>query len=119
MEGAPKIYSYTFRHGRELPSFHESTISLYSETAPRFLNSVIDEDVVIHRSADSPPLPAQTVGSRRTSESSEIDEWQDPLDDLERHPTDSDVLDDTFCSIYTSAKKPSPRRRSQRALSIG
>jgi hypothetical protein len=126
-EKAPKIYSYTFRQGRELPSFHESTISLHSEMVPRFLDSIVEEDVVVHRSAHSPP-PAVSVGPRRVSQSSsdtEKEEWQDPIEMSEperqhhSHHTDSDGHNDTFCSTYSSSTNPSPRRRSQRAMSFG
>lgn len=90
---------------------------------PRYLDSIIEEDIVIHRSADSPSPSALADESRHSSESSEKEDWHDPLegesDDVEHHHSDSDGHNDTFCSIYTSAKKPSPRRRSQRALSMG
>lgn len=126
-EKAPKIYSYTFRHGRELPSFHESTISLHSETVHRYLDSIVEEDIVVHNSANSPPKTISIdsgEGTQRNSECSsdlEKEEWQDPVENVEtaRFHIDSDGHNDTFCSTISSATDPSPRRRSQRTLSIG
>lgn len=110
-----------------MPSFHESTISLHSETVPRFLDSIVEEDIVIHRSAHSPPPTVSNdsgEGTRHISDSSsdtEKEEWLDPMDmaEPERHHADSDGQNDTFCSTYSSSTNPSPRRRSQRAMSIG
>ena len=158
----PNIYSYTFRHGRELPSFHESTISLHSQAVPRFLDSIVEESqlqdklqvIQVHRAADGrSPSPAplglltcwgasaviesdQSSSQSSSSNSSERDEWQDAIDmgrDDEDHVIElikslnqkemeeEEEEGDSFLSTFTtsSAKKPSPRRRPQRALSIG
>ena len=161
----PNIYSYTFRHGRELPSFHESTISLHSQAVPRFLDSIVEESqqldklqvIQVHRAADGrSPSPAplgllscwgasaaiesdqsSSQSSSSSSNSSGRDEWQDAIDmgrddednvielgkslNQEFEPEEEEEGGDSFLSTFTtsSAKKPSPRRRPQRALSIG
>lgn len=154
----PNIYSYTFRQGRELPSFHESTISLHSQAVPRYLDSIVEESqhqsklhqIQVHRAAattPSPPIPLllscwgggaasvesddqSSTQSSASSNSSERDEWQDAID-MGIDNQDDDVISnldldeddggDSFLSTFTtsSAKEPSPRRRPQRALSIG
>lgn len=81
---------------------------------------------MIHHSANSPPKTMSTdsgEGTQRSSESSsdtEKEEWQDPIgNDAEHFHVDSDGHNETFCSTMSSTTDPSPRRRSQRALSIG
>lgn len=113
----PNIYSYTFRAGRELPSFHESTISLHSEAGQqRFLDSIQEEMAQVH-SGDN------------ANHSS--DEWQDTVDTVEvdELSLSDDVFEHettgSFCSTTTTASfaiqqlQQSPRRRTSRAPSIG
>ena len=75
-EEAPQFYSYSFRCGQELPSFHESIISLSHDT----LNERID----IHRPADesmtslaSALLPSES--DPLTGIASEFQDWRDAI----------------------------------------
>lgn len=117
---APKAYGYTFRQGRELPSFHESTISLNSDSAPRFVDSASEETAAVHRLAGHLGKSDQSLISSSSSDS----EWQDPLEDAPNQAiihAGCDEHDETFCSTLstTITTEPSPRRRTQRAHSLG
>ena len=72
----PKTIGYTFRNGRELPSFHESTISLHSQLPVRFYGDSINEE-----SAQVYPFPPDTETD------SEFEDWQDPSEDIFDPPT--------------------------------
>ena len=106
-EEVSQIFSYTFRCGQELPSFHESTISLATETAT--LHEVLD----IYRlpsgfAAYSSGLPT----ALDTLTSSDYEEWQDAIATF-----DDDVMGDII-GVVDDINSHS-RRRSIRIPSIG
>lgn len=100
-EEASQTFSYTFRCGQELPSFHESTISLVTEAGG--LHSVFDV-----RDTHRPPCSHGASGSAVLA-SSEYEDWHDAVAAFS-----GDVIEEVADSVNSRS-----RRRSIRLPSVG